>query len=195
MSIPVSFIWESPRGWWQVQFALRVAPPPPTTQGKVKKLLSFYVFMLYPIFQTLTPKYTLLCLKGYLEIICSLIWGSFETLYSTLWGFSATLCMGGSAQRTNPSFFYHFCQKRYPLPMTSINKLRCLFHISSNNKSVLSSLASKKLKWYSTAIRSIGSNILVKGPFKYQHMLTKCLPPLGGVSPNRLSLYGGVQPL
>ena len=37
--------------------------------------------MLCPIFQTLTPEYTLLCLKGYLEIICSLIWGSFEALH------------------------------------------------------------------------------------------------------------------
>ena len=191
MSIPVSFIWESPRDWWQVQFALRVAPPPPTTQGKVRKLLSFYVFMLYPIFQTLTPKYTLLCLKGYLEIICSLIWGSFETLYSTLGGFSTTLCMGGSAQMTNPSFFYHFCQKRYrpSLWLPSTNWDAFFIYLVTISQSC-QCLASKELKWYSTAIRSIGSNILVKGPFKYQHMLTKSLPLLGGVSPNRLSHYG-----
>lgn len=165
MSIPVSFIWESPRGWWQVQFALRVAPPPPTTQGKVKKLLSFYVFMLYPIFQTLTPNYTLLCLKGYLEIICSLIWGSFETLYSTLGGFSTTLFMGGSAQRTNPSFFYHFCQKRYPLPMTSINKLRCLFHISCNNKSVLSMFSIKRIEMIQYSHKEHWLEYFSKRPF------------------------------
>ena len=72
--------------------------------------------MLYPIFQTLTPKYTLLCLKGYLDIICSLIWGSFETLYSTLGGFSTTLCMGGSAQRTNPLILLPFLSEKVPPP-------------------------------------------------------------------------------
>ena len=72
------------RCWWQLQFALILKEPlpHPLPQEKVEKLLSFYVFMLYPIFQTLTPEYTLLCLKGYLDIICSLIWGSFEALYT-----------------------------------------------------------------------------------------------------------------
>ena len=121
--------------------------PHPLPQKKVEKLLSFYVFMLFPIFQTLSPEYTLLCLKGHVKIICSLIWGSFDALYSTLGGFSSTFCLGRLCPKKQPLILLYniFVRNWYPLPMTSINK-GCLFHKPSNNKSVLSMFSIKQIE-------------------------------------------------